>query len=593
MGESRRVALLARPGEACERLRAALREAGGDIVLEADPSAIEPQALRAAAVETVLVVLDPAVEDALEKFDDVLSDRAIEVIFDEADLAARREGWDAARWVRHLSAKLHRHDDVLPPGREPEAGVALPGAITEIVASDVVEADVVEEDVVEAELAGMEVQLDSAADMSMVFELPELASVEVESIEATTLDTPSLDTGSLEFESLEVASLDIGSFDLEEIGPVASDTGSAAPAPIEFEGADMSAPSLGGISFTDDINALDFDAGDVAPADVPAPTFGHDVQDFDALMRDLGAGAANDLAGDAVETLEMPPVREFKPAEALPNMAFDIAPIDAPTAKDADLAMPDFGSLSLEAVDDLPAGATATFKSTNAPVAPKFKHDLSELERKISSLSLVGEAEAEPVAAPRAPAESAVAVAVATVAPVVVANDARGAVLILAGIGGPDAVRQILTALPIGFPRAVLISQRLDGGRYDRLVQQMARAASLPVHLAEASTQIAPGHVYIVPPELGVDATDGLRFATGVSLLDALPADDTAVLLLSGADPALVDPALAHASRGALVSGQSPDGCYDAAAPIALTARGGTAGTPTELVQSLLQRWPA
>jgi hypothetical protein len=42
--------------------------------------------------------------------------RALAVIFDEAELAARREGWDAARWVRHLSAKLHRHDDVLPPG---------------------------------------------------------------------------------------------------------------------------------------------------------------------------------------------------------------------------------------------------------------------------------------------------------------------------------------------------------------------------------------------------------------------------------------------------------------------------------------------
>ena len=122
---SPRVALLARPGEACERLRAALREAGGDVVIEADPSVIDPEALRIAAVETVLVALDPAVEDALEKFDDVLADRAIEVIFDEADLAARREGWDAARWVRHLSAKLHRHDDVLPPGREPDGDAAV------------------------------------------------------------------------------------------------------------------------------------------------------------------------------------------------------------------------------------------------------------------------------------------------------------------------------------------------------------------------------------------------------------------------------------------------------------------------------------
>ena len=76
-------------------------------------------------------------------------------------------------------------------------------------------------------------------------------------------------------------------------------------------------------------------------------------------------------------------------------------------------------------------------------------------------------------------------------------------------------------------------------------------------------------------------------------VLFALPADDTAVLLLSGADPSLVDGALAHAANGAFVAGQSPDGCYDAAAPLALTARGGTAATPQELVQSLLQRWPA
>jgi chemotaxis response regulator CheB len=139
----------------------------------------------------------------------------------------------------------------------------------------------------------------------------------------------------------------------------------------------------------------------------------------------------------------------------------------------------------------------------------------------------------------------------------------------------------------------VLISQRLDGGRYDRLVQQMARASILPVHLADASTKIFPNNVYIVPPELGLDGTHGLNFAQGFSLLDALPADDSAVLMLSGADPALVDAAMAHAERGALVAGQSPDGCYDAAAPMALTARGATAAAPPELVQSLLQRWPA
>src|SRR4249919_2982898 len=142
MGESRRVALLARPGEACERLRSALQEAGGEVVLEADPATIEPGALAQAHVQTVLIALDPAVEDALEKFDDVLADPTLAVIFDEAELAARREGWDAARWVRHLSAKLNRHADVLPPGREPETdALPVPGR-PEAPASRHVDADI-------------------------------------------------------------------------------------------------------------------------------------------------------------------------------------------------------------------------------------------------------------------------------------------------------------------------------------------------------------------------------------------------------------------------------------------------------------------
>jgi chemosensory pili system protein ChpB (putative protein-glutamate methylesterase) len=591
MGEARRVALLARPGEACEKLRAALREAGGDIVIEADPSTLDPQQLRVAAVETVLVALDPAVEDALEKFDDVLGDRTIEVIFDEADLAARREGWDAARWVRHLSAKLHRHDDVLPPGREPEDDDVAPPAIDIDVASlDDVTLEEVSLDAVELQDTAADegtsdddklddpsldsISLDAVAELPDVLDMPDLRGMEIEAVSIEGLDA---------VESFDA----VPGFDTLELP-------SAPPAPIEFD-APAPTPSSdfgGGLAFTDDINALDFDANDVAPVEpLSAPAFaaGNDVQDFDALLRDLG-GENDDAAGD----VDASPIPEFAPVEFIPketpppSLAFDIPALDAPTAKESELAMPDFSSLSLEAVSDAPMH-TATEKATDAPVTPKYReHDLSDLERRISSLSLVGDEGAQAPVAPQAPASDAPAIETPAVA-----SDARGAVLILAGIGGPDAVRQILTALPAGFPRAVLISQRLDGGRYDRLVQQMARAAALPVQLAESAARIVPGHVYIVPPELGVDAGAGLSFAAGAPLIDALPADDSAVLLLSGADAELVDAALALASDGALVAGQSAEGCYDAAAPIALAARGGTAGTPSELVQSLLQRWPA
>src|SRR3546814_2205406 len=88
--------------------------------LVADPVSSDPGEAIASNPQAVLVALEPVVEDALERFDALLSSPDITVIFDEAELAAQRQGWDAARWVRHLSAKLHRHDDVLPPGADAE-----------------------------------------------------------------------------------------------------------------------------------------------------------------------------------------------------------------------------------------------------------------------------------------------------------------------------------------------------------------------------------------------------------------------------------------------------------------------------------------
>jgi chemosensory pili system protein ChpB (putative protein-glutamate methylesterase) len=374
MAEAPRVALLAGPGAACERLRAALREAGGEIVLEADPAGLAVETLRAAVPQAVLVALDARVEDVIDRFADVLGDPAITVIFDEAELAARREGWDAARWVRHLTAKLQGHDDVLPPGREP----AEPGQ-----------------------------------------EQPRLS---------------------------------------------------------------------------------------------PPPG--------------------------------RPQAAEQRRAEA------PIAPLVEETRSHGAEASP----------EPVPDGADAD---------RRFARDLADLERRGMELAPV---EAAPPAA-RAPP--------------------RGAVLVLAGIGGPDAVRQLLAALPADFPRPVLVLQRLDGARYDRLVQQMTRAAALPVRLADAGMEIVAATVYIVPPELGVASGEsGLRFVTDAPLLAALAAADSAVLMLSGADPALVGDALQHAAHGALVAGQAPEGCYDAAAAIALIARGEQAATPAGLAALLRQRWP-
>ena len=431
MAEARRVALLARPGTACERLQSALQEAGAELVLVADPTRADADGVRAAGAQAVLVALEPQVEDALDRFDAVLGDPAITVIFDEAELAAQREGWDAARWVRHLAVKLGGREDVLPPGAEPDDAAAFAFGADAEVAAPV--------------LGGL--ALDAHDDLD---------------------------------------------FDFERFAAEAEAIASSLPQG-DFPGA-----------------AQDADRRDEAPAEKPTL----DMSDIGPLQT---AGPMSD--GFALQLEEEP--------EAVPS--------------------------------DVPA------------VRERFHLELDELEQRVAGIELAPPAPVGSDRGPRVP----------------------GAVTVLAGIGGPDAVRQLLSALPPGFPKPVVIQQRLDGARHDKLVRQMQRATSLPVALAEADGALQDGHVYILPAGL-LPAPVGaeLRCVEGEGpAFVRLPPDDTAILMLSGGDPAAVDAALAHRAGGSAVYGQSPEGCFDDAAASALVARGGEAATPSEMAGRLAMRW--
>lgn len=124
----------------------------------------------------------------------------------------------------------------------------------------------------------------------------------------------------------------------------------------------------------------------------------------------------------------------------------------------------------------------------------------------------------------------------------------------------------------------------------------MQRASQLQVVLAQAGDPVQAGNVYILPEGLELQAAPaGLVFAlaTPDTPFAALPSSDSAVLLLSGSDPGLVDAAMALSWSGALVFGQAPEGCFDPAASNALVARGGQAESLAKLPLKLLQRWPA
>ena len=309
-----RMVLLAREGVARDALRACLCATGVELVLEADPGRIDCGTLRDVAPEAVLVVLDAAVEAQLSRFDEVLLDDAVLVLFEDAESVAQRDEWENARWLRHVVAKLNRHGDVLPP-------------------------------------------------------------------------------------------------------------------------------------------------------------------------RPLAPG--RDLAVETVEAC--------------------------------------IGSR-------MPAAAEVPAAEANPP----------------------------------------------------------GAALVLAGMGGPDALRQLLSALPPTFGQPLLIRQRLYGGHYDHLLRQLARVSALPVQLAQAGETASPGRVYLLPEDTVASAEGGLlRFVQGVDDLAGLPASDSTVLLLSGCDAARAEAAEAWAQGGARLVAQSPETCFDDTAARALMAHGGDAATPAAMARRL------
>ncbi|HEL3257840.1 TPA: chemotaxis protein [Stenotrophomonas maltophilia] len=425
------VALLARPGAARERLREALSHADVQLVLEDDPNTLEARVLQEARPQFVVIALEAAIEDALERLEAVLSAPGLTLVFDEAELAARRDGWEAQRWGRHLSAKLHGHQQVLPPGAEEEPSLQL-------------------------------------------------------------------------------------------------EPGHPAPPPAPQEEALQ--PHLEqALSWADEV-----------PADT---LYSPPAQLHEPIALEQALAALQPVVPERLEAPALPSLAETaSAAPPLPPVSFD--------------------HTAWSLVED-EADASATAPHHAAVEAPLPSFDTGHL-------SLVDLDAAEPVGA------------------------RAGSLLVLAGIGGPDALRRLLGALPPSLSVPVLVHMRLDGGRYGNLVKQMARVSPLPVQLAEAGQRATPGEVHVLADDIGVQAaSDGLHFvsdAQGIAIA-ALPADHTALVLLSGADLAHVGPALDLAAAGAWVAGQVGEGCYDPAAATAVVAAGMVAGEPQELAQAIAARW--
>lgn len=293
----------------------------------------------------------------------------------------------------------------------------------------------------------------------------------------------------------------------------------------------------------------------------------------------LTLGSQDDAPLEASRAFaEPPPIPDFDFAEGAYVTA--TKPTSAP--------LPDTSGLSLSGDDASPAA--------KAPAAVKPAFDFSALD----SLELAPIDDLPAVAPPPAPVVEPVSmpdVAHLSLSPLAedeaAAAAATGTVLVLSGIGGPDAVRQLVRALPASFPLAVLLQQNLDGGRHDRFVDQLSKISRLPVALAEPTETPPPGAVRVLPD--GLSSAGALSFpkSGGVAaLIAAATALDGAVVVLSGADEAVVEPLKQAMANGTRVLVQDPASCFDAKAIVALQAAGASPVSATDIAARLDAYFP-
>lgn len=585
MADPVRIALLGRAGDAREHLRRALSDLGADIAVEGDPTDLEPTAVMAATPAVVIVSLDGGIEEQLDRWDPLFDHPSVNVIFDEAEVTRQLAGWDLARWARHLACKVLQTGDALPPA--PPDAVPLPDADMPLEPGAPPSPAALEdhariEDYIEeapAHALDVPVQPDPAQDQPRE---PETATEEGGGT------APAL--GGLDVEEIEAAMVQ----DVPTL-PVAEDEAAAQDTPQE----DAALAALMA-QFSEDASlvVVDDDAGQAVP---DAPVFDPGLATFDESARLVSVALDGE---DAPERIEL----DGELAALAARIDLEAGLVVAQTEPEP-AAEPAEPAESADAQTAEPAGTAAADSAVTHQEGPSPARGLGELS--LEPMTEEGEAPVPSAVAASRPAESVAVsfdfdslaagfglVPLEEEMPAGGSTDA-GLVLLLAGLGGPDAVRQFLAGLPEFMPVPVVVRQHLDAGNHDRLLVQLARATRIPTVLAIAGQRLMANHVYVLPNRVGIVPWEPVGFGfvaiedESVGLVAPLAAAraDLSAFVLSGASERDAQALAALASSGAQIVAQDPDACFDAAGPRAIANAGLPVADPAGLAARARKRW--
>ncbi|MGO4502008.1 MULTISPECIES: chemotaxis protein CheB [unclassified Dyella] len=504
------VALLFDDVELGGQLREALRERGARIVHEGALSTLDKQMLASTGAEVLVVNLDEDADEDLDRLYDVIDGDRPRVVFNDAAASRSLNGWDRARWARHLAVKVMAQGDLDPP--RPQDAQAVPEVAEPAFAESVEVPAVV---VAEEPLPSFAAALEPVA-------LAEITPAEItpQAVEATEEQSESL---AAELEAF-----------------IAADE----PALVEAEaGSELSFHAADEPLHLDDFAALkdvpfeaedEFGSGLKFSADEPLPEL-HD-GNFGALegeaVADHDFGSGLKFSGDA----ELPPLHDGSfGLDTLTTQGH--APIDAPAQDAAARHMPSFqlDHLALAPLDESFMASVAAAESQNKSPA--------SLLGAASAWALLDEGEAPaPAASAPAPAKAAhfgveklsaadflapeggeetasiiepgMTLELVSIEEALAPKEydggnemllddldsAIGRLLVLgAAADSLEAVCSFLSMLPGDLRAAVLHVQHLGGKSVEALSDTLTRYSEMPVRVAAQGVRARVGEVLVVP----------------------------------------------------------------------------------------------
>lgn len=462
------VALLFDDAELGAHLRDALRERGARIVHEGTLAALTRDALANAGAQVVVVNLDDDAADELDHLYDVIDGDQPRVVFNDAQASRGLDGWDRARWARHLAVKVMAEGDIDPP-RPADAPVV----------------DVPEQ-------------------------APPRASV-LDDAPAIAVDTA----------SSEFATFTLSEPAPDEPEPVSAWTAVDVPAPVEVDHTAEESESLAA-----ELEAL-LAADDGTPAEDDFGSLKYDLGDSEMALHDghFGAPESFETQGPAPIPPPLPPemvadMLADVPAEATvsaprPSFQLDhlsLAPLDDAFMPSADVVKVEKISAT-EALhsgwslvdDDMPlaAGVANTATSTSSTgfavekvsaaeyLAPEGGDEAGSIIQPGMSLELVSIEEA---IAPKDFEQSGTEFQLGEL------DAAISRVLLLGATAeSTESVCAFLAALPSSLRMAVLHIQHQGQDQADAVVDRLAAHSALPVRVATHGMRARAGEVLVVP----------------------------------------------------------------------------------------------